>query len=148
MKDNKTLRITVADAKSFERSSFKTYTLDEENGVTVVVASDPKDSVVKAQAFIFDQEKNPAWNFQNADSYVKASVADVNKLALATKGSATFKTLAAAAIDRQAVDIDKVRSGLRLASIDRAIYDNLLKANIDAQQEIDHNKVEAAVGRY
>lgn len=136
MKDNKTLRISVADAKGFERGSFRTYVLDEENGVTVVIASDSTDKVSKVQTFVFDMVKNPSWNFENADAYVRASSEAVNTLALAVKGSATFKTLAAAANAGIPVPMDKVRSGLRLASVDPAIYANLVQANKDGQHEL------------
>lgn len=129
MKENKTIRITAADAKGFERASFRTYILDEDNGVTVVTATDSVDKTSKAQTFIFDLVKNPSWNFSNADAYVKASVEDVNKLAAAVKGSATFKTLAQAAIAGTKVDISKVRSGLRLASVDPKIFDTLVQAS-------------------
>lgn len=140
MKDNKTIRIAVADAKSFERGSFRTYVLDEQNGVTVVTAS-ITGGPAQVQTFIFDLAKNSDWNFENADAYVKASTSDVNKLAAAVKGSATFKTLAQAANSGIPVAIDKVRSGLRIASLDAGIYDNLLKANKDGQAEIDYDKI-------
>jgi hypothetical protein len=148
MSESKQIRISTASAKDFDRGSFRTYTLDESHGVTVVVAKDSKDGVVKAQSFQFDLAKNPAWNFQNADSYVKASLEEVNALVAAVRGSATFKTLAEAANAGVQVPVDKIKSGLRLASIDAKRFDELLEANKGKAAVIDHDKVAQRMSLY
>lgn len=126
MKDNKEIRVAVASAKDFERGTFKTYRLDEKNGISVVVAASLSDGLVQAQSFLFDLDKNENWNFSNADSYARASLAEVNKLAQATKGSSVFKTLASAANENVKVPIEKVRSGLRITSASAEVIDKLI----------------------
>ena len=126
MKDNKEIRVAVASAKDFEKGTFKTYRLDEKNGISVVVAAASIDGAIQAQSFLFDLEKNQNWNFANADSYARASLSEVNKLALATKGSAVFKTLANAANENVKVPIEKVRSGLCITSASAEVIDKLI----------------------